>query len=170
MKTPESLPENIVALLLPRLSDEFTAYYTYRAASNWCKNVGFMVAAEYFAKESADELSHAKRIEDFFDPAYWQEWHERLADHAIPEMRRADGDYELPCRDLAPPQLDEVPGPRGEPGGQGTHGPAAEGSSGGPGEEGLGLEGCRLGGALGAAHRCVSRHRHLVADGGPGAT
>ena len=65
MKKPERLPKEIVDLLLPRLNDEFKAYYTYRSASNWCKNVGFEKAASYFAKESEDELSHAKGIESF---------------------------------------------------------------------------------------------------------
>ena len=62
---PEALPKEIVELLMPRLSDEFKAYYFYRAASNWCKNVGYMKAGSYFHNESDDELQHAKKIEDF---------------------------------------------------------------------------------------------------------
>jgi len=65
LPTPVQLPEEVISLLLPRLSDEFKAYYFYRSASNWCKNVGFMKAAEFFAKESTDELAHAKKIEDY---------------------------------------------------------------------------------------------------------
>jgi len=38
-------------------------------------------------------LARAKRIEDFFDPAYWQTWHANLADHALPELRRSDADH-----------------------------------------------------------------------------
>ncbi len=38
-------------------------------------------------------LARAKRIEDFFDPSYWQRFHERLAEHALPELRRIDGDH-----------------------------------------------------------------------------
>ncbi len=38
-------------------------------------------------------LARAKRIEDFFDPEYWRSWHEHLADHALPELRREDGDH-----------------------------------------------------------------------------
>jgi ferritin len=63
---PEVLPKEIVDLLLPRLSDEFKAYYFYRAAANWCKGVGFMKAGAFFHNESDDELEHAKKIEDFF--------------------------------------------------------------------------------------------------------
>ena len=38
-------------------------------------------------------LARAKRIEDFFDPEYWRDWHARLHDHALPELRRTDGDH-----------------------------------------------------------------------------
>jgi len=38
-------------------------------------------------------LAHAKQMEDFFDPEYWRNWHECLADHALPELRREDGDH-----------------------------------------------------------------------------
>lgn len=65
MKKPQKLEQDIVSLLLPRLKDEFDAYYFYRAVSNWCKNVGYFKAAEFFAKESEDELTHAKKIEDY---------------------------------------------------------------------------------------------------------
>lgn len=38
-------------------------------------------------------LARAKRIEEFSDPEYWQRWHDRLADHALPELRRVDDDH-----------------------------------------------------------------------------
>lgn len=69
MITPASLPPESISLLIPRLSDEFKAFYFYRDAANWCANVGYTKAAEYFAKESADELEHAKKIE-----AYLTDW------------------------------------------------------------------------------------------------
>ena len=65
MIKPEKLPKDVVNLLLERLNDEFKAYYFYRSATNWCKNVGYFKAAEFFAKESEDELAHAKKIEDY---------------------------------------------------------------------------------------------------------
>lgn len=65
MKQPNKLPKEIINLLLPRLQDEFNAFYLYRSASNWCANVGYMIAADYFKKESEDELVHAKGIEEF---------------------------------------------------------------------------------------------------------
>lgn len=65
MKKPIKLSKEVIDLLLPRLANEFEAFYLYRSASNWCKNVGFNIAAAYFAKESEDELVHAKKIEQF---------------------------------------------------------------------------------------------------------
>ena len=65
MQTVNKLEESSVNVLTLRLSDEFGAYYFYRALSNWCKSVGYTKAAEYFAKESDDELTHAKKIESF---------------------------------------------------------------------------------------------------------
>lgn len=62
---PKKLPSNIVSVFNERLKDEFSAFYFYRSVSNWCKNVGHMYAAKYFANESAEELSHAKMIEDY---------------------------------------------------------------------------------------------------------
>lgn len=65
MLKPKVLPAEVVNLLLPLLKSEFTAGYMYRGISNWAKGVGFKKAAEYFHKESANELGHAKLIEDF---------------------------------------------------------------------------------------------------------
>lgn len=63
--TPNKLDKDVVGLLLPRLKDEYNAFYFYRAASNWCQGVGYFKAAEFFAKESEDELGHAKKIEQY---------------------------------------------------------------------------------------------------------
>jgi beta-1,2-mannobiose phosphorylase / 1,2-beta-oligomannan phosphorylase len=50
-------------------------------------------------------LARAKKIEDFFDPAYWHDWHEHLAAHALPEMRRRDEDHvEVGASPLLTPQ------------------------------------------------------------------
>ena len=38
-------------------------------------------------------LARAKKIEDFFDKKYWDDWHDHLADHALPELRRDDRDH-----------------------------------------------------------------------------
>jgi predicted GH43/DUF377 family glycosyl hydrolase len=38
-------------------------------------------------------LARAKKIEEFFDPAYWRHWHDTLADHALPELHRTEQDH-----------------------------------------------------------------------------
>ncbi len=38
-------------------------------------------------------LARAREVKDFFDPSYWHTWHEHLAEHALPELRRDDGDH-----------------------------------------------------------------------------
>jgi ferritin len=63
--TPNKLEQKSVNTLLPLLTSEYDAFYHYRALSNWCKGVGYEKAAEFFAKESEDELSHAKKIEQY---------------------------------------------------------------------------------------------------------
>jgi len=62
---PKKLDAKIVGFIMPRIADEYKAFYFYRAASNWCKNVGFEKAAEFFATESTDELQHAKGLETY---------------------------------------------------------------------------------------------------------
>lgn len=80
MKKPQKLSNEVVALLLPRLKDEFNAFYFYRAAQNWCANVGYFKAAKFFGDESEDELKHAKKIEN-----YLVEWNITPALPTIPE-------------------------------------------------------------------------------------
>ena len=38
-------------------------------------------------------LARASKIEDFFEQTYWDDWHAHLSDHALPELRREDGDH-----------------------------------------------------------------------------
>lgn len=38
-------------------------------------------------------LARAKNIEDFWNPEYWNEWHEHLAEHALPDVRRHDSEH-----------------------------------------------------------------------------
>jgi len=63
---PRQLPQEVTELLTPRLKDEYTAHYSYRAISNWYRNKGFNLAADYFEKEAEDELIHAKKLQDYF--------------------------------------------------------------------------------------------------------
>lgn len=65
MKTVKKLEKGIVDLLLPRIKDEYKAFYFYRAASNWCKDKGFFIAAKYYQAESEDELEHSNKLQDY---------------------------------------------------------------------------------------------------------
>ena len=65
MKKPTVLSKEIVKLISPRISDEQYASYFYRDASNYLKGIGFNLAAKYFAKESADELTHSSILENY---------------------------------------------------------------------------------------------------------
>lgn len=60
---PIKLNQKSVQLITPRIGDEYKAMYHYRAASNWCKDNGFMIAAAYFDKESKEELEHAEGLQ-----------------------------------------------------------------------------------------------------------
>lgn len=63
--TPKILPAEIVAILQPRILDEYTAFYFYKHAANWCAGAGFKIAAEYFEKESSSELEHVAKLQAF---------------------------------------------------------------------------------------------------------
>jgi len=63
--TPVKLPSDISNLLNQRLSDEYAAHYYYRQVTNYCENVGYLKAAEYFRGEAEDELKHAEGIQKY---------------------------------------------------------------------------------------------------------
>jgi ferritin len=63
--TPRTLPEEVETLLNTRLGDEYTAYYFYRNATNWCKNANYKKAAAFFESEYQGELEHSKAIQDY---------------------------------------------------------------------------------------------------------
>ena len=63
--TPVKLPSAIAGLLIDRLGDEYAAHYYYRQVTNYCENVGYLKAAEYFKGEAEDELKHAEGIQKY---------------------------------------------------------------------------------------------------------
>lgn len=63
--TPVKLTSDIATLLNQRINDEYTAHYFYRQVANYCENVGFLKAAEYFKSEAADELTHAEGVQKY---------------------------------------------------------------------------------------------------------
>ena len=62
---PQRLPSDVENLLNERLGDEYTAYFFYRNAANWCKNVNYPKAAAFFEAEASGELGHAQGIQDY---------------------------------------------------------------------------------------------------------
>ena len=63
--TPVKLPQEIASFLNERIGDEYAAHYYYRQVANYCDNVGFLKAAEYFKGEAEDELKHAEGIQKY---------------------------------------------------------------------------------------------------------
>jgi len=63
--TPVKLPSEIVDMLNEKINDEYQAHYFYRQAANYCENVGFLKAAEYFKGEAEDELEHSATLQKY---------------------------------------------------------------------------------------------------------
>lgn len=66
-KTPKlySLSDKVVKMLTDRIKDEYTAHYYYRAAANWCQDMNYVKASEFFKAEAVDELGHAQDVEEY---------------------------------------------------------------------------------------------------------
>lgn len=62
---PKKLKDEVQSYLTDRLIDEFTAYYFYLNAGNWCNGQGFLNAGKFFINESNSELEHARKIQDY---------------------------------------------------------------------------------------------------------
>ena len=77
--TPKGLPKEIVDLLNERIGDEYTAYYFYRNAANWCENANYKKAAGFFEKEAAGELGHSKGLQE-----YLTQWNHVPASPQVP--------------------------------------------------------------------------------------
>jgi ferritin len=60
-----TLSDKVVKMLTDRIKDEYTAHYYYRAAANWCQDMNYKKAAEFFKNEAVDELSHAEKLEEY---------------------------------------------------------------------------------------------------------
>jgi bacterioferritin (cytochrome b1) len=65
IKVPKPLLDSTVSKLLERLQDEYTAYYFYKNAANWCANESYLKAAAFFEKEANNELEHANGIQKY---------------------------------------------------------------------------------------------------------
>lgn len=60
-----SLSDKVIQILIARIKDEYTAHYYYRAAANWCQDMNYKKAAEFFKNEADDELGHAKKLQEY---------------------------------------------------------------------------------------------------------
>jgi len=65
--TPSKLTEETISILTERIKDEYTAHYFYRSAANWCRNMNYKKAAQFFDNESSSELDHAKGLQEYMD-------------------------------------------------------------------------------------------------------
>ncbi|MFZ2167436.1 MAG: hypothetical protein WAV50_01040 [Minisyncoccia bacterium] len=100
-------PDNIkVACAVGDTPDNFTERhlitpFNAKAATLFPERVGGDVVllltahTDWTAENSRPTIAiaRAKQVADFFNPEYWNTWHENLADHAIPELRRTDDDH-----------------------------------------------------------------------------
>ena len=59
------LDDKTIKIITERIKDEYAAHYYYRAASNWCKDMNYKKAAEFFSNEADDELTHAKTLQEY---------------------------------------------------------------------------------------------------------
>jgi ferritin len=59
------IPSKSIDILTDRIKDEYTAHYYYRAAANWCQDMNYKKAAEFFTKEAESELEHAQKIQEY---------------------------------------------------------------------------------------------------------
>lgn len=62
---PNTLSTEVSSLLNERIGDEYSAYFFYRNAANWCKNLNYKKAAHFFESEAAGELEHSKGLQDY---------------------------------------------------------------------------------------------------------
>jgi ferritin len=59
------LNEKVIRILTDRLADEYIAHYFYQNAANWCGDMNYKKAAEFFTKEANNELEHAQGLQKY---------------------------------------------------------------------------------------------------------
>jgi hypothetical protein len=64
-KTLNDIAGKLSETLNERIGDEYTAYYFYRNAANWCKGANYNKAGEFFENEASAELEHSKGVQDY---------------------------------------------------------------------------------------------------------
>ena len=64
-KNPNKISDSLITILTDRLRDEYTAYFFYQNAMNWCRDKGYNKAADFFKEEAEGELEHANKLQSF---------------------------------------------------------------------------------------------------------
>jgi ferritin len=64
-KTLDDVSSKLTQTLNKRIGDEYTAYFFYRNAANWCKGMNYNKAGEFFEAEAANELEHSRGLQDY---------------------------------------------------------------------------------------------------------
>jgi len=62
---PVKLSQEISNLLSEKIGEEYKAHYFYRQVANYCENIGYLKAAEYFNNEAGEELKHAEGLQKY---------------------------------------------------------------------------------------------------------
>ncbi len=62
---PKTLPGAVIKMITDRIGDEYKAYFHYRNAANWCKDVNYKKAAAFFESEANGELGHATKLQEY---------------------------------------------------------------------------------------------------------
>ena len=65
LEKPNQLKKEVVSLINQRIGDEYTAHYFYNSAANWCAGAGYLKAAVFFTTETANELTHAQKLQKY---------------------------------------------------------------------------------------------------------
>ena len=85
VKKPNQLKKEVISLLNQRIGDEYIAHYFYRNAANWCHNLSYKKAAEFFDKEAKDELKHAQGLQK-----YMTDWDVKPTIPQVETLRKFD--------------------------------------------------------------------------------
>lgn len=65
MITLSKLPKKTLNNLSERVKNEYEAHRFYRYVANCLGNKGFKLAASYYAKEAADEITHSEMVQNY---------------------------------------------------------------------------------------------------------
>jgi ferritin len=59
------LNDKVISILTDRIADEYIAHYFYQNAANWCADMNYKKATEFFTKEANNELEHAQGLQKY---------------------------------------------------------------------------------------------------------